>query len=227
MSHHINIVRIKGVYNALGELRHSVAFVGGATVSLYCDKPTQADVRPTNDIDILIEIGSYNEYVKLQEKLASLRFEVDTTSKIICRYKYQGLTVDIMPIDEKILGFSNKWYKKGFANTELYSIDEATAVNIFTPAYFIASKLEAFKGRGENDGRTSQDFEDIVFVLDNRDAIWDELKATEASLYAYLKAEWAVLLSNRHLEEWLSAHLEYGTATARARRIITAMQSFI
>ncbi len=49
MSHRLNIIRIKGVYNALGELKDSVVFVGGATVSLYADMPDQVDVRPTED----------------------------------------------------------------------------------------------------------------------------------------------------------------------------------
>lgn len=46
MSHQINIVRIKGIYRALGELKDTAAFVGGATVSLYADNPIYADVRP-------------------------------------------------------------------------------------------------------------------------------------------------------------------------------------
>jgi len=109
MSHHVNLVRIKSVYNALEELNEMVAFVGGATVSLYVDRPEQADVRPTYDIDVLVEIGSYRENVAIQEKLAAIGFNVDQEAKITCRYKYQGLTVDIMPTDEDVLGFSNKW----------------------------------------------------------------------------------------------------------------------
>lgn len=226
MSHHINLVRIKGVHSAMEELKETIAFVGGATVSLYADRPEQADVRPTNDIDVLIEIGSYGEYVRIQEKLASIGFNVDQEAKVTCRYKYQGLTVDVMPTDEAVLGFSNKWYKEGFLNLTTYQINETTAVNIFTAPYFIASKLEAFKGRGNNDGRTSQDFEDIVFVLDNRKTIWQEISACGQELKYYLKEEWNSLLNNRNIEEWLSAHLEYKTAAARARLIMTEMKIF-
>ena len=227
MSHHINLVRIKGVYNALEELNETVAFVGGATVSLYVDRPEQADVRPTNDIDVLIEIGSYGEYVRIQEKLAAIGFNVDPEAKVTCRYKYQGLTVDVMPTDENVLGFSNKWYKEGFSNLKSYQIDDRTAVNIFSPPYFIASKLEAYKGRGNNDGRTSQDFEDIVFVLDNRKTIWQELSESGQELKNYLKEEWQNLLKNRNIEEWLSAHLEYETAAARARLMLNEMKKFV
>lgn len=227
MSHHTNLVRIKGVYSALAELNEAIAFVGGATVSLYADRPEQTDVRPTDDIDVLIEIGSYVEYVKIQEKLGALGFSIDPEAKVTCRYKYQGITVDVMPTDEAVLGFSNRWYKEGFSNIIPYQIDERTTVNIFSPPYFIASKLEAFKGRGKNDGRTSQDFEDIVFVLDNHKAIWHELNNSGRELTEYLKEEWAKLLKNRNIEEWLSAHLEYATASSRARIILKEMTEFV
>lgn len=227
MSHHSNLVRIKAVHNALEGLKETIVFVGGATVSLYVDKPEQADVRPTDDIDVLIEIGSYGEYVRIQEKLATLGFHIDPEAKVTCRYKFHKLTVDVMPTDEVVLGFSNKWYKEGFANLTAYQIDERTRVNIFSPAYFIASKLEAFKGRGNSDGRTSQDFEDIVFVLDNRKLIWQELNESREELKKYLKEEFSKLLNNRNIEEWLSGHLEYETASVRARLILSEMKTII
>jgi predicted nucleotidyltransferase len=215
------------VYNALGELKDSVAFVGGATVSLYADKPEQADVRPTEDIDVLIEIGTYMEYTKLQDYLNKLGFELDTEAAVICRYKYQGLTVDVMPTDENVLGFSNRWYKKGFEHIIKYQVDDQVKVNIFSSPYFIASKLEAFNGRGRKDGRTSQDFEDIVFVLDNRKSIWAEMQDADVEVRSCLMEEWAGLLRIPYHEEWISAHLEYETAYVRARSIITSMRSFV
>ena len=150
MSHSLNIVRLSGVYHALGALKNSVAFVGGATVSLYADNPAQTEVRPTNDVDVLIEIASYHDYAKVQEKLAALGFQNDIASKVICRYKYQGLTVDIMPTEENVLGFNNRWYKNGFNNLQAYRVDEHTQIKIFTTPYFIASKIEAYKSRGKD-----------------------------------------------------------------------------
>ena len=58
MNHHINIVRIKAVANALKELNEKVVFVGGATISLYADKPVM-EIRPTDDIDVIIEVLNY------------------------------------------------------------------------------------------------------------------------------------------------------------------------
>lgn len=68
MSHRENLLRIKAVYNALGELADEVVFVGGATVSLYIDRIAE-EVRPTDDIDILVELISYQGYADIEEKL--------------------------------------------------------------------------------------------------------------------------------------------------------------
>ncbi|GAB2610263.1 hypothetical protein [Belliella aquatica] len=61
MNSHLNILRIKAVAQALQELSENVVFVGGATVSLYTDRNSE-EVRPTDDVDILVELVSYKEY---------------------------------------------------------------------------------------------------------------------------------------------------------------------
>jgi hypothetical protein len=86
MSHIENITRIKAVYKALEELAGEVVFVGGATVSLYADRPA-AEIRPTDDVDILIELMNYSGYVVIEEKLRSKGFANDVESGIICRYR--------------------------------------------------------------------------------------------------------------------------------------------
>ena len=40
MSHHQNVVRIKAVHHALGSYRDKVLYVGGASVSLFADRPS-------------------------------------------------------------------------------------------------------------------------------------------------------------------------------------------
>src|SRR4028119_950961 len=33
----------------------------------------------------------------------------------LCRWQYEGISIDVMPCDESVLGFSNRWYKPGIA----------------------------------------------------------------------------------------------------------------
>ncbi|MRG46806.1 hypothetical protein GFS24_16925 [Chitinophaga sp. SYP-B3965] len=208
MGHQQNITRIKAVYNALEEIAKEVVFVGGATVSLYADRPA-VETRPTDDIDIMVEVVGYSEYAQIEEKLRSKGFTNDQTSRVICRYQVRGITVDVMPTDQTILGFSNRWYKAAFATSIDILIDGDYSFRILRPDYFIATKLEAFKGRGKNDGRTSSDFEDIIHVLNNRTTIWDEIQQAEEELRHYFTKSFAGLLQNPYLEEWIMANLEY------------------
>ena len=213
MSHHTNKVRIKAVANALGELKEKVVFVGGATISLYADRPV-FEIRPTDDVDVIIELLNYAGRTALEEKLRSIGFTHDIESGVICRYHIQGIIVDIMPTDDPSIGFTNKWYPEGFTQAVNYDIDEQCTVSILSAPYFVATKLEAFKNRGKSDGRTSHDFEDIIYVIENRQVIWEEINNAEAGLKEYLKAEFKTLLNNPGIVEWIDSHVERGSPPA-------------
>ena len=225
MSHQQNITRIKATSNALGALAKDVVFVGGATVSLYTDRPAD-EVRPTDDVDVLIELTNYNEYSLLDEKLRSMGFENDIESAVICRYRIQGIVVDIMPTNEKILGFSNRWYPEAFKNSIQKDLLNDCTVNIFDAAHFIATKFEAFKGRGKSDGRTSSDFEDIVYILNNRTVIWADIFNAPPELQSYLKDELGRIAASDLLDEWISCHLSH-SEQARVRGIVGNIHLFI
>ncbi|RYY54201.1 MAG: hypothetical protein EOO09_15175 [Chitinophagaceae bacterium] len=215
INHNINVLRIKAVNTLLEELSKEVVYVGGATVSLYADR-AGLDFRPTQDVDILVEVSTTGDYLTLQEKLRNKGFEVDTSAKFVGRFKAQGLIIDLMATNEAILGFSNRWYSDGFRNAIDFQIDQRDAVKIFTSSHFIASKLEAYKNRGKGDGRTSTDFEDIIYVLANRMKIWEEMLAATEELRDYLKKEFAELSANPYLEEWVEGHVGFDSSSATA-----------
>jgi predicted nucleotidyltransferase len=209
MSHTANLRRIKEVFNALGPLQNEVVFVGGATVSLYVDRMSE-EARPTYDIDVVVEIWTYKAYAAIEEQLRSMGFVNDRESGIICRYIIRDITVDIMPTGEDVLFFRNKWYSEGYKNAIPYSTDDCT-FKIFTSPYFIASKIDAFRDRGRNEGRTSADVEDIVYVLENRSSIWDEFLSAPINVKEYLKSEFTEFLSYSSFREWVDAHVSYNS----------------
>lgn len=152
---------------------------------------------------------NYSGYSDIENKLRAKGFENYIESGVICRYCVNGVIVDVMPTEKNILGFSNKWYPDGFKTAMNFHLDENCMVRIFQPAWFIASKLEAFKGRGDKDGRLSSDFEDIIFVLNNRTSIWDEMDAAPEPLRNYFQNEFGRLLSHHYMFEWVGVHLDY------------------
>lgn len=218
-----DIVTIKAVHDALEELAEQVVFVGGATVSLYAQRQA-LEFRPTDDVDILIEIYSRAEYIELEQKLRNKGFAPDSTASFVGRFTIDDkITVDVMPTLPEILGFSNPWYPKAFAHAIKKEIEAGVYINIFTAPYFIASKLEAFKSRGKNqqgelDGRFSQDLEDIVFVFEHRTDIFQEMNDAEPELRKYLREEFTVLMNHPYFEEWLDANASY--ASPRMVRVI-------
>lgn len=69
-------------------------------------------------------------------------------------------------------------------------------------------------GRGNHDGRTSKDFEDIVFILQNRLSIWSELTYSNDEVLEYLKNTFANLMTNPNFEEWVDCHAGFGNISA-------------
>jgi predicted nucleotidyltransferase len=207
MNHHTNKVRIGAVANLLGALRDKVVFVGGATISLYAEKPV-GEIRPTDDVDVIVEILNYAERIKVEEQLRAIGFKDVADSNVVCRFQIDGIIVDIMPTNDPSIGFENIWYPDGFKQAVDYSIDERCTVKILSAPYFIATKMEAFKSRGKGNGRTSHDFEDIIFVLESRKSIWDEMKNADRPVKEYLVAEFQKLLQSPHIIEWIGCHVE-------------------
>lgn len=224
MVHHINILRLKVISSALAAIGEKVVFVGGATISLYPDRTT-FEVRFTDDVDVIIELVSYSHRIELEERLREIGFAHDTESGIVCRYKIAGIIVDIMPTNEPSIGFLNSWYSEGFKESIEYEIENGIMIKILSAPYFIATKFEAFKGRGQNDGRTNHDFEDIIFVLENRSSVWDEISASKEDLKSYLRLEFLKLLSNPNHFEWIDCHTEPNSIQSTAR-IIEAIKQF-
>lgn len=102
---------LKTVANALGnDLRERLVFVGGCTTALFItDTITLEDVRATDDVDLIVDLAGYPAWARLQDELRQKGFVEAPDTNIICRMKLGELTVDFMPDDEDILGFSNRW----------------------------------------------------------------------------------------------------------------------
>ena len=189
-----NIRMLMEVAKALGELREKVVFVGGATVSLYATDPAATDIRPTDDIDCITENASRRQFYEMEEILRAKGFVNDQT--VICRWNYYGVTVDIMPANPEILGFSNQWYPAGIQTAIDINLPDKQQIKILSAPYFIATKFEAFTSRGKREMRWSSDFEDIIYVLDNRNEIEQELMVLQGKVKDYIKKEFKTLLAD-------------------------------
>ncbi len=207
-----NILMLQTVASGLGELREKMVFVGGSVAELYADNPAASEIRPTIDVDCVIEIRSKLQFARMEENLRTRGFTNDTSKDApICRWIYKDIKVDVMPTDSSILGFSNRWYEEAIEIKIPKTLPDGTEIFVFPPEYYLAAKFEAHKGRGGNDLRQSHDFEDIIYILDNCPGILNNIISSNPSVKMYLKKECQSLLENSNITEGIEAALPYGS----------------
>lgn len=204
----------------LAPVLDELIFVGGCTTGLFITDPAASGIRPTRDVDAIVDVGSYAKYTALGERLRALGLAEDTTPGApLCRWRRYDLIVDVMPVHEDILGFSNRWYPLAIATAHTFDI-AGHAARVVRPALFIATKLAAFHGRGGNDMRASHDLEDIIAVVDGRPEIVNEIVAADAEVRGYIAAEIRALLDNLDFAEALAGFLLPDRASQARRGLL-------
>jgi hypothetical protein len=224
----LSIDMIRRVAQCFGpDLLERFAFLGGASLPLYLTDLAVSEVRPTRDVDVIIEVASYGEYTDFAEQLRKRKFQKDMSPDApICRWKVDDLIVDVMPTNEQILGFTNRWYSSALQTAQdcRLSDDNNETIRLVTPVYFLATKLEAFAGRGENDVYVSHDLEDIVTLVDGRPELLAEIQTDAAEdVRAFIAAFFQQLLSRSDFEDAVEGHLP-SDARGRLEIVLSRMK---
>jgi len=190
-----NLAKIELIAGALGRLREQLVFVGGCAVGLLITDTAAAPVRVTLDVDLVARVTALAAYHGIEKEFVRLGFTRDTTADApICRWRYHGLEVDLMPTDSKVLGFANRWYPLAVETAQDVKLPSGTMIKLITAPVFLATKFEAYSDRGGADMLTSHDLEDIINVLDGRLGLLEEVGRAPADLRTYLAGRFAELL---------------------------------
>lgn len=200
-----NLPYLRSIAQALGELREQVVFVGGAVAGLLVTDPLADPVRATRDVDAVVN-ASRAMFHRIEQAVAERGFARDVSSDVICRWvhKASGVLFDLMPVRPEVLGFSNRWYPYAVQTAERVNLGmaegegagEAIEIRLVSAVAFIATKLEAFASRGGGDFLSSHDLEDVLNIVDGREALADELAAAPAELRQAVATAFAPLLAN-------------------------------
>ena len=202
---------IARVTRRLKRLEIDHAFLGGAVVSLLVDDPVLHQIRPTQDVDALVQVITQAEYAQLEQRLRNDGFRNDTSEGApICRYLVDGCTVDVMPISAAAIGLRSRWFPEALASAVSTLVTLDISAPIIRPAFFLATKLEAFKDRGRDDYQASHDLEDLLAVIDGCSSIVEQIAQGPAELRRYLADEFARLLDRGAFRESLPGHLPGG-----------------
>ena len=165
-----NLALLENAASRLQHLLAEVVFVGGSIVDLLVTDEAAGPIRTTNDVDVVVEVTTYVDYVVFTERLRRLGFVDDSSPKApICRFLHGNLVLDVMPLDENVLGYSNRWYPQVLATAGPKTLPSGKTIRLVTAPFFLGTKIEAFRGRGEGDYWASHDLEDFVAVVDGRE----------------------------------------------------------
>lgn len=209
--------------SALGTLTDEVVFVGGATVTLWITDPAAPPPRPTNDVDVIVEVASRTAYHAFEERLRDAGFRDD--GDIVCRWhkRDRGLILDAMPTDAALLGFENRWQREAFPHSVEVELPSGGRIRAVPPAFLLATKLEAYLGRGEGDLLGSRDFADIVALADGREELVAEIRAAPKELRSYVAATLGPLVADERVGDGVRAQLPPdATSQARADDIVVS-----
>jgi predicted nucleotidyltransferase len=184
---------------ALGPLLDEAVFVGGATITLWITDAGAPAPRPTKDVDIVIEVASRAEWRSFEARLREQGFAEDSDSKVMCRWRFRDrpgddLVLDAMPSDANLMGFANRWQGASLPFAVERSLPSGAVIRAIPPPYLIATKLEAFRGRGGGDHLGSHDLEDVVLLVDGREELVGEVSTAPPDIRDHLGYECAALL---------------------------------
>ncbi|WP_353043480.1 hypothetical protein [Mesorhizobium sp. M1423] len=177
------------------------------TALFITDAITLEDVRATDDVDLIVDLAGFSEWAQLLERLRERGFSESPNDSVICRMHLGQIKVDFMPDDPKILGFSNRWYEAGIETAVDCPLDDKLIIRLLTPALFVATKLEAYLGRGGNDRLFSRDAEDILLIVDGREELVAELEGAEEEVRTYIGDQFKDMLAAPDFDDFLEGNI--------------------
>lgn len=192
-----NLQLLRAMALALGPLRERLVFMGGCATGLLLTNPAVGGVRPTEDVDAIVEVASLAGYHALQPLLSERGFMqtmADHTPPF--RWFWNRMQLDLVPVDAHVLGFTNRWYRPGFEAATSTEIAPGLLLRHLDAPHFLATKFEAFNDRGGRDVYLSHDLEDIITVIDGRAELAEELAAAGAALRRHVAQQVNALLNH-------------------------------
>lgn len=207
------IEMLQEVARALGPLRCEVVFVGGTVPALLITDPASPPIRPTKDVDLIVDSRTHASFARFEARLRAQGFQIKAPPA--CRYGIGDILVDVMTTTAQAMGFSDRWYAEAFQTAEPMALPDGSTIRVIRAPLYLATKLNAWHDRGHRDF-LAQDLEDILAIIDGRPALPDEVRQGSPQVRQFLAEEFTALLASDGFRHAVPGHLG-GDAMARQR----------
>lgn len=173
-----------------------------------------------------MEIASLGALEALREDLIARGFVQSPEDKVVCRFRYEDVLVDVMATEQVGWAPANRWFKLGFGLAYDYELDELN-IRLLPLPYFLATKFDAFFDRGINDLFASHDFEDIVYLLNHTSDITHQVVNSEITVKSYLMECASKIISNSAMQEAIIGNLYYEAQNQRFELIMSKLKKIV
>lgn len=191
----MSALQLEAAAAVLGPMLDEMVFVGGATIHLWMTEEGVPPVRATDDVDVICEVATRSEYYRLGSRLRERGLMEAVDEPVVCRWRSRDpqLVLDVMPTDPDILGFSNPWYEEAISTAKAVTLDSGMTIRAARPAPLVATKLSAWKGRGNGDVLRSLDVHDLLTLVNGRPELATEIRSAPDDLRSFVQSEMGAL----------------------------------
>jgi predicted nucleotidyltransferase len=216
-----NTALLSEMVHRLGDLANNFVFVGGCATGLLITTTRAQIIRGTDDVDVVVQVATILEYQAVEKQLIARNFVRDRSEDApICRWLNSGLKLDVLPSHQGILSFHNRWYPLAITTAVAYQLPAGKSIQLVTAPLFVATKLEAFRDRGNSDYGASHDLEDIVTVIDGREELDAEIRNAPQPAREYLREQFSNLISSNAFISALPNHLPPDSASQARTSVV-------
>lgn len=214
-----NLLMLDKAVARLGDLADELVYVGGCAMCALVTDPAAGFLRPTKDIDVVTEVTSLGDYYKIAERFREQGFKEDMQGPY-CRWILEETVVDLMPAQLEEIGSINSWYPDAASHSEKFSLPSGSSIYVVSSPYFVATKLEAFNGRGKEDYLGSHDMEDIITVINGREDIVEDILDADEKVRTHLQEEFEKLVNNTGFVQSLPGHVSYDSLNLGREKVV-------
>lgn len=215
------------IFDAL-EKNHRVrfVFVGGAAVPLYADTVTFESFAPTKDLDVVTAITSEEDFLRIRRLMRQSDFVPDseagmTPPEDTLRFRWwyeKRFKVDILSTRFDVDGNHARWFRAAWKGAFCQTLPGGTRLWLANPAAFVASKLDAYAGRGNGNLLGSKDFAEVLYLMAARSSLVAEIEKADVELRLYVTSTLKSLASNSAFQQSIAAQFHDDNKKAEAVR---------